>query len=584
MAANHHSYAKPWQITLFFISIFMPFIALANNTLTVSTQLTGIDFQLTPQGKALIIIDFSSLPKLPHTEKTTNGLRLVFATTNINHNLIHTYATSDFTTQVKQLELFQAGTNAELTIQIKGEFSYLLKTQGQQLHIEIAKQSQQQASIDRFKSSDNKRYTGELISLNYHDVPLRSLLAELAAFLDLNLITDDSVTGNATLHLNNIPSDQALEILLISQGLSSRQQGKVLLVAPAETLIHLEQQQKLTLEASNTQTLDEAFIKINYSNAKTIQQFILGNQLASQAQQQKIPSQNTQRFLSKQGHLLVDDRTNTLYVRDAAEKVERIKEVVKILDVPVDQVMIEARVVVASTGVGEQLGISWGARTSTNKGTSQFEATQVKANNGLINANKLNSNQGASLDFNPTTGFNFGFVSNNLLLDLELAALESENRSEVISQPRVITSNRNKAVIRSGEEIPYSSVNKDGVTSTEFRQAELRLEVTPQIVNDGRIFLTLQVNNDSKGEATTNAGPTINTNAVETQVLVNNGETIVIGGIFTSQKLEGEVKTPLLGNLPLIGWLFRRTFSEQKKVELLIFITPRMINNNLAKQ
>ncbi|MBE0508063.1 MAG: type IV pilus secretin PilQ, partial [Marinospirillum sp.] len=164
----------------------------------------------------------------------------------------------------------------------------------------------------------------------------------------------------------------------------------------------------------------------------------------------------------------------------------------------------------------------------------------------------------------------------------ELAALESENRSEIISQPKVITSDRNKAVIRSGEEIPYTSTDADGVRTTNFRQAELRLEVTPQIVGDGRIFLTLQVNNDSKGEETLNAGPTINTNAVETQVLVNNGETIVIGGIFTSQQLSAEAKTPFLGDLPLLGWLFRRSFQSQEKVELLVFITPRLINNTLA--
>ncbi|HKM16554.1 MAG TPA: type IV pilus secretin PilQ [Marinospirillum sp.] len=583
MTANLHTHTQYWLVTLLLIGVFMPFIAWANSTLTNSTQLIGIDFRLTPQGNALIIIDFSTVPTLPNTKQLANGLHLKFAATNINHNLINLYDSSDFATQVKQLELLQTGTMAELIMQINGEFSYQLNTNGQQLQIEIANKLRQQTTVDT-QPNEDERYTGELISLNYHDIPLRSLLAELAAFLGLNLMTDDSITGNATLHLDSIPSDQALAILLASQGLASRQQGNVLLVAPVEKLIRLEQQQKSTLQLLNTRPLEEAFIKISYSDAKAIQGFILGDQQPVQAQQKEINIQNTQRFLSDQGHLLVDDRTNTLYVRDTAEQVERIKDIVDILDVPVDQVMIEARIVVASTGVGEQLGIRWGMRNSPTKGASQFETTQVNTNGNLLNANMLSSNQGTSLDFNPVTGFNFGFISNNLLLDLELAALESENRSEVISQPRVITSNRNKAVIRSGEEIPYTSIDKDGVRTTEFRQAELRLEVTPQIVNDGRIFLTLQVNNDSKGEETANAGPTINTNAVDTQVLVNNGETIVIGGIFTSQKLEGEVKTPLLGDIPLIGWLFRRTFSEQKKVELLIFITPRMINNTLAKQ
>ena len=589
-------YSKAWLLTLLLLGLLSSFSASANKA-----QIVGIDFQRIHQGNARILLDFATQPLLPKTEQSIKGLRLKFPATEINNDLINLYDTNDFATQVNQLELFQTASLAELIINIEGAFSYLLMTHGNQLQIEITENNTNSAST-RAPGSSAFRYTGDLVSLSYHDIPLRELLAELAAFLELNLVAGENVTGNITLQLEDIPSDQALDIVLISQGLASRQQGKVLLVAPAQELIQLEeQQQKAKQSASNTSPLEDAFIKIRYADAKALQTFILGDQKAEQTASNGISAgllgslplsnfnkeetniQATRRFLSDRGHLLVDERTNTLYVRDTAEQVSRIQDIVKTLDIPVDQVMIEARIVVARTGVGEELGVSWGVRSSPTTGLSQFNTERTTTRGGLENDNFLQSDRGTSIDFNPITGANFGFVSSKLLLDLELAALETENRSEIISQPKVITSNRNKAVIRSGEEIPYTSIDSDGERSTEFRQAELRLEVTPQIVGDGRIFLTLQVNNDSKGEETQNAGPTINTNAVETQVLVNDGETIVIGGIFTSQKLEGETKVPFLGDLPLLGWLFRNTYSSQEKVELLVFITPRMINDAPAR-
>lgn len=587
---------KAWLLVFLLLGLLFPFTALANKA-----QITGIDFQRTHQGNARILLNFSAQPSLPEAEQFNKGLRLKFPATEINYDLVNLYDTNDFATQVDQLELFQTGARAELLINIKGEFSYLLNTRDNQLQIEIAATSLSQAAATRAPGNSAFRYTGDLVSLSYHDIPVRELLAELAAFLGLNLVAGENVTGNITLQLEDIPSDQALDIVLISQGLASRQQDSILLVAPAQDLIDLEEQQhKARQSAIKVSPLEDAFIKIRYADATALQTFILGDQVEAAPpsgigagllgslplpnfKQEEASPQTTRRFLSDRGHLLVDNRTNTLYVRDTAEQVNRIKEIIKTLDVPVDQVMIEARIVVARTGVGEELGVSWGVRSSPNDGVGKFKTDKTTSRGGFINDQVLESNRGSSLDFNPATGANFGFVSSKLLLDLELAALETENRSEIISQPKVITSNRNKAVIRSGEEIPYTSVDSDGERTTNFRQAELRLEVTPQIVGDGRIFLNLQVNNDSRGEETATAGPTINTNAVETQVLVNNGETIVIGGIFTSQKLEGETKVPFLGDIPLIGWLFRSSYSNQEKVELLVFITPRMLNDALVR-
>lgn len=598
MTATFHPQIRLLTTTLLGLLFLFPLAALANNA-----KLTGIDFQRTYQGNARVLLNFSAPPQLPLTEQTAQGLRLKLLSTEVSEDLINLYDTNDFSTLVHQLEVFPTAHSLDLLIKVKSEFSYLMNLRDNQLQIELAESKK---SATNPTSPDKNRffqYTGEPVSLSYHNIPMRELLAELAAFLGLNLVASEQVTGNITLQLDDVPSDQALDIVLISQGLASRQQGKVLLVAPAEDLIRLEEQQHQAQQsATKTGPLEDAFIKIRYASAKDIQTFILGDQKPNQAappslgagllgslplpqtnQETHTSTQATRRFLSDRGHLLVDERTNTLYARDTKAQVQRIKEIVKTLDVPVDQVMIEARIVVARTGVGEELGVSWGVRNSPSEGSSQFKTERTTTRGGLINDNILETSRGASLDFDPLTGANFGFISNKLLLDLELAALETENRSEIISQPKVITSNRNKAVIRSGEEIPYTSTDSDGERTTNFRQAELRLEVTPQIVGDGRIFLTLQVNNDSKGEETATAGPTINTNAVETQVLVNNGETIVIGGIFTSQNIKFESKVPLLGDIPLIGWLFRNTTSKQEKVELLIFITPRMINDALAR-
>lgn len=566
---------------------------LLNPAQATNSQIISLDFQRTQQGSAKVLLGFNKQPLYPQLERTQQGLRLNFAATRINTDLINLYDTNDFATQVTHLDIKQTGAQVEILLAITGTFSYLITQQGQELQLEITPTSP--APITQRSANQGKtveHYTGELVSLSYHDLPLRSILAELANFLGLSLVVGDSVNGHITLELNSVPSDQALDLVLISQGLASRQQGKVLLVAPAEELIKLEERQhQARIAAANAGDLEESFIKVRYAQAKDIYNFILGannhptqpnttlgaglitsSNITSEGNQTTAPT----KFLSNRGQILVDERTNTLYVRDTPEQITRVQQLVATLDVPIEQVMIEARIVIARNGVSDALGVTWGITKGQNS-SSTAETTRTAASNRVTSTKELIASRATSTQFNPDTGFNFGLVSRSLLLDLELAALETENKSEVISQPKVITANRTKAIIRSGEEIPYSSTNTDGERTTNFRQAELRLEVTPQIVGDGRIFLDLQVNNDSKGEETADAGPTINTNAVETQVLVNDGETLVIGGIFTSQNLSYEAKVPFLGDLPLLGWLFRRTFSSQEKVELLVFITPKML-------
>ena len=560
--------------------------------------LQDIDFQRSSQGNALLLLEFSEAPRLPQTKETESSLELYFPNTQVRQHLRHLFSTHDFATLVSSLQVDQEEDQGIISLAIDKPYSFTLHSQGSQLHLEVAEKPSQPAAESR-ASGRRFQYTGDPMSLSYQDIPVRQLLKELASFLDLNLIAGESVAGNITLQLQDVPSDQALDLILTTQNLASRQVGNVLLVAPSEELVALEQQQFEARQSElATEPLVDEFIRVHFANAEDLRDFIMGDRAATASptrptslaaglfnqdmQPEPTSSNGTSRFLSDRGHLMVDRRTNQLYVRDTSEYVDRVRNIVETLDIPVDQIMIEARIVVARTGVSDELGVTWGASRTAGGSVSGFSTERGRIGPGERTEFESTGSgrRGGSLDFNPQTGIGFGFVNGNFLLDLELAALETENRSEIISQPKVITSDRKQATIRSGEQIPYRKV-EDGTVSVEFQNAELLLEVTPQITNDGRILMDLQINNDSKGEQTPD-GFTINSNSVQTQVLANNGETIVIGGIFTSQTLEATSKTPLLGDIPLLGWLFRRSFQSQEKVELLVFITPRMLNSGLT--
>lgn len=596
------------QIKLYFLLGLILNLALIFTSLSIAatssvcnssfnSELKKLSYAFNRQENIQLMLNFTEPPADPKINKTINSLELTFTNTKVDYDLVKIYELANKNSLVDTIEIYPSGKDLKINIYTKQEFNYLVSTIPSRLDIEITANqstSQQATATKENNKSHSFDYTGELISLSYHRVPLKELLAELAAFLNLNLIISDAVTGELTLELNNIPSDQALDLILMSKNLATRQKGQVMFVAPADELAKLDARYlNNKLASQETLPLDEAFIKVFYAKAKDLAGFINNKVKEEKPEPQTssslsldliMPKTNKktgadiipQGFLSKRGHLIVDERTNSIYVRDIPDNLAKIKRLIKHLDTPVDQVMIEARIVVARNGVSDDLGVAWGI-SNARQGVASSSAARNTSSGVFEHRDTLTSNRSSSLNYNPQAGFNFGFVSNNLLLDLELAALETENRSEVISQPKVITSDRNKAVIRSGQEIPYSSTNRDGERTTDFRQAELRLEVTPHLVGNGQIFLQLQVNNDSKGEDTPDAGPTINTNAVDTQILVNNGETLVIGGIFTSEKLEAKYKTPFLGDLPLIGWLFNRSFSSQEKVELLVFVTPKLV-------
>lgn len=408
---------------------------------------------------------------------------------------------------------------------------------------------------------------GERLSLNVHEMEVRAVLASLAEFTGLNLVVADGVSGLVTLNLNDVPWEQALGLILQSQGLASHRDGNVLFVAPAETF-----EAPLTLEASPPPVLESEHLAIRYARATDLAELLRRDGGFG--------------LLTDDGRVAVDERTNALWVQDTPEQLAEIRRMLARLDVPVRQVQIEARIVVARDSASRALGINWGV--SSTRGFQELDNGTFGPRD--INPSGLNRARGGlTIDLGAPgrrgagTGFTFGYLAGDVLLDLELRALETEGMSQTISQPRIITANQRTARILQGQERAFTSGQNQENPQIEFKEAVLSLEVTPQITPDDRIVMNLLITNDTFGQPEApNFEPPINRNEIETQVLVDDGQTVVLGGILTSEELRQLAQTPLLGDLPVIGRLFRYTEESNEKVELLVFITPRLLDDGLA--
>lgn len=484
----------------------------------------------------------------------------------------------DFATPVKYIDANMEGTNTVIYIEPDGQYDYLAYQADGVLAINvkpITKAEKAKLAQTEFP------YSGEKLSLNFQNIEVRAVLQLIADFTGQNLVASDTVDGGITLRLQNVPWDQALDLVLKTKGLAKRQMGNVLLVAPAEEIAARE---KIELEAvkqvEELAPLLSEYVQLRYAKATDI-----ASLLTSESG-----------LMSLRGTAVVDERTNTLLMKDTGDNLDKIREAIALLDIPVRQVLIEARIVIANTSVGEKLGIRWGGggMKANSDNYMKFGASQTtlsETNQILIDRAKGDdpgeitfpdayvvdlgvSDVGAS-------SIAVGISTFDYLLDLELSAVETDGNAEIVSQPRVITADGQTASIQSGTEIPYQEASSSGATSISFKSAVLKLEVTPQITPDDRIIMDLKINQDSIGEVTA-AGPTIDTNALETQVLVENGETIVLGGIFRSEETFATTKTPFFGDIPLIGVLFRRTEHVESKAELLVFITPRLVKDTLS--
>ncbi len=546
--------------------------------LATKPSIKAINFKRGAQGQGQIVILFSDDRPQASLIKRGNSIAATIKNIKLPEKLKRNFDVADYNTQVEKIVVSENNGDVRLNIKANSaNISYSSFQANNKLTISINDKSKKLKRSVR-KLVKNNKYSGEKLSLNFQNIEVRAVLQIIAEFTGLNLVASDSVQGTITLRLKDVPWDQALDLVLKTKGLDKRQMGSVLLVAPAQEIAAREKAELETLKQSeDLAPLKTEYIGLNYAKAKDLIKLL----------------NSKQSILSKRGTAVVDERTNTLLVKDTDLNLKRVKKLISVLDVPVKQVLIEARIVVANTSVGEELGVKWGGAGQVGSKNNVFlggsqktisQASQIGFSGGS-NLNRYNLNDANMVDFgvknSQASTFAIGYQAADFLLDMELAAIETEGNAEIISQPRVITADGQKASIESGKEIPYQQASSSGATNVAFKSAVLKLEVTPQITPDNRIIMNLVINQDSIGENTT-AGPSINTNIVKTQVLVNNGETVVLGGIFRSEEVTTIAKTPFLGDLPLIGRLFRYTQNKDTKSELLVFITPKLMQESLS--
>ena len=558
-----------------------------------SNDLGAVDFRRGQDGEARVLIDLNN-PNV-NIDLRQEGRTVIadFLNADIADQYISRLDVVDFGTPAQIVETSRIGGNVRIAIRGTNDFEYLAYQADDKYAIELKPLTP--AEVER-RAAERPRFDGKPLSFSFQDISVRSVLQIIADHTGINMVTSDSVEGNITLRLDNVPWDQALDIILRTKGLDKRSNGNVMLIAPADEIAAREklelQVEKQTEELSPLRT---EFVQINYAKASDIADLLKGEENS---------------LLSERGNVSVDERTNTLLVQDTAAKLDELRNMVEILDIPVRQVLIESRIVTADDGFSRELGVRFGVsaaegddRRYTTSGSllgsnvfsrefqvEDFEDEPFDSNGDGINdsffealapiGDRLNVDLPVQ-DAAGSIGFTLARLGNNVLLDLELSALETENRGEVIANPRVVTANQKEAYIEAGEEIPYLQSTSSGATSITFKKAVLSLVVTPQITPDNRIILDLRVNQDTRG-VDTPIGPAINTQELNTQVLVDNGETIVLGGIYQQRTNIDERKVPLLGDLPGVGWMFRTKLRENRKTELLIFVTPKLIDESLG--
>ena len=524
-------------------------------------RIRDLDFRRGPNGESRFVLELER----PDTdfqlsEPEPHALKLELKQSLLPKALRRILDVADFATPVQQISARQQDDNVSLEFRLRGDYSYMAYQTGRTLTLDVTPLSAEEKAR---QLKEKYPFTGKKLSLNFQNIDVRAVLQIIAETTGLNLVTSDSVQGTVTLRLVQVPWDQALQLVMDSKGLASRRSGNVLMVAPAEELAERERKELISRQENlDLAKLQSEFIQIKYAKASEIAAILNGEDSAGG-------------LLSKRGRALVDERTNTLLLQDIPSSLEAIRSVISKLDIPVQQVLIEARIVIARSNLSSDLGVRW-----TGGGDAAITGSAAAANSGL--AVDLASG-GSYASVNPSTGsFALGYADSDVLVDMELAALASEGKGEIISQPKVITANKRKALIKSGKQIPYREESSSGGTKIAFKDAVLALEVTPQITPDEHIIMDLKISQDALGNQEYDGAPAIDTNAIETQVLVNDGETIVLGGIYTSESFEQNFKVPLLGDIPLLGALFRRSENLQEKVELLIFITPRLIEDSVS--
>jgi type IV pilus assembly protein PilQ len=559
--------------------------------------LKDIDFKRGQNNSGRIVVDLPNNQVGVDIKQQGQTLVVEFLRSSLPENLRRRLDVTDFGTPVTSVSTFQVGDRVRMVVEPKGLWEHSAYQTDNQFVLEVRPQK-----IDPEKLTQGPGYTGEKLSLNFQNIEVRALLQVIADFTNFNIVTSDTVTGNVTLRLKDVPWDQALDIILEAKGLGLRKSGNVILIAPKEEMaarkkaMLASEQEVLALEPVRTQSF-----QLNYAKAEDIMKQIVANQAV--ANQQSGGSGASNRMLSPRGSVNFDVRTNQVFVTDIPSKLAEVADVIAKIDIPVRQVLIEARIVIANDTFGRSLGMRLGfADLSIKNGVApgvslggNTRATvggnlaAVGGQTGQTSGPLYSDTQFVNLPATQQGGFNpatfalslFG-VNANRFLNLEISALEADGRGKVVSSPRVTTADQTKATIKQGTRIPYQQATSSGATAVSFVDATLMLDVTPQITPEGNVIMNVEVTKDSVGAVYAGV-PSIDTKSVKTQVLVENGGTVVIGGIFEQVENTNVTKVPLLGDIPYLGNLFKTTDTQSSKVELLIFITPKVVSERVLR-
>jgi type IV pilus assembly protein PilQ len=558
-------------------------------------ELRAIDFRRSSDGAGRVMVKLSD-PHIHINLHQVGGQVVVdFSDASVPANLMRRYDATDYGTPISGFDVTRVGNGSRISISANGEFEQLAYQSDDQYVVEVSPKRRAAAAPE-----DKPVYSGERLTLNFQDIETRAVLQLLADASGQNIVVSDSVSGNVTLRLQNVPWDQALDIVLRTKGLDKRRQDNVIIVAPQAELAAREKADLAARkDVQELAPLRSEYLQVNYAKAKDMEALI--------------KSQNNS-LLSPRGSVTVDERTNTLLLQDTSDRLSDVRRLVATLDIPVRQVLIEARIVIVNNDFQRQLGAIFGftnwqksgsnglvSTTGTAAGVDTMSQTYITGQNAINNAinagttpvplptygipaaaNRYNVNLPVS---NPAGSFALGILGNNFIVDLELSAAQAETQANIISSPRVVTANQKEASIEQGVEIPYQQSASSGATTIQFKKAVLSLKVTPQITPDNRIIMDLDVRDDSVGTVVVASGgvnvPSINTREIATQVLVNDGQTVVLGGILETTQREDDTKVPYLGDIPILGHLFKNTNHQDNKDELMIFITPKIVHEGV---
>jgi len=561
--------------------------------------ITNIGFQRGAKGEGQVVIDLASGNTPVDVQQQGTKVIVRALGSKIPTHLTRRLNVNDFATPVSTVDAVNQNGSGVITIQTSDSYEYMAYQTDNKLTISLKRPEEK----NPLRPKAVQHYTGKKISLDFQDIEVRRVLQLLADFTDINMVAADSVQGNITLRLKEVPWDQALDIVLKTKNLDKRRNGNVIWIAPVSELIKAEEEEAKALAQSvKLAPIQTEYMQLSYAKAADIEKLITQNKGASSAGSNtgSTSGDDKESLLSSRGSISIDARTNTLIVNDTQPFIDKIRNMVDLLDVQVKQVMVEARIVRASTEFTKEIGVKWGILSQgiTNNNnllvggsdTTLWDLRDPQESDlggytyDIQRPDNLNVDLGVA---NPAGRIAFGLISlSDFMLDLELSALQADGYGEVISTPKVLTADKQAAKVSSGTQIPYQSSEGGGanaVSTTEFIDATLSLDVTPSITPDGKVQMLLNITSDTPGNPTPTGQLTINKNQISTNVLVDNGETVVLGGIFEQETRNGQTKVPFLGDIPYLGHLFRRDLKSDNKRELLIFITPRIVNDSVSR-